>query len=93
MGRGPSCSAAYGVFLDQDVEPASPALAGGFFIIELPGKSCDYMCVCVCVCEIKYFNHGFPSSSPVLGCDFLQDDSVMTILKSPPTSILGPDTQ
>ena len=51
------------------------------------------VCVCVCVREIKYFNHGFPSSSPVLGCDFLQDDSVMTILKSPPTSILGPDTQ
>ena len=27
------------------IEPASPALAGGFFTTEPPGK-----CVCVCVC-------------------------------------------
>ena len=34
-----SCSAVCGIFLDQGVEPVSPALASGFFTTEPPGKS------------------------------------------------------
>ena len=30
-----------GVISDPGIEPASPALAGGFFITELPGKPSD----------------------------------------------------
>ena len=29
------------------IEPVSPALAGGFFTTELPGKPCMYICVCI----------------------------------------------
>ena len=32
------------------VKPTSPALAGGFFTTEPPGKHSVRMCVCVCVC-------------------------------------------
>ena len=34
---------------DPAIKPSSPALAGGFFTDEPPGKHV-YMCVCVCVC-------------------------------------------
>ena len=34
---------------DPEIEATSPALAGGFFTTEPPGKPL-YMCVCVCVC-------------------------------------------
>ena len=33
-----SCSAASGIFLDKRIEPEFPALAGGFFTTEPPGK-------------------------------------------------------
>ena len=33
-----SCSTACGIF--PDLEPVSPALAGGFFTTETPGKPC-----------------------------------------------------
>ena len=33
---------------DPEIEPTSPALAGGFFTTEPPGKPL-YICVCVCV--------------------------------------------
>ena len=36
--HGLSCPMARGIFPDQ-VQPESPALAGWFFTIELPGKS------------------------------------------------------
>ena len=32
---------------NRGIEPMLPALAGGFFTTEPPGK---YVCVCVCVC-------------------------------------------
>ena len=39
MAHGLSGSSACGVFLDQGwMEPVSPALAGGFFTTEPPGK-------------------------------------------------------
>ena len=36
--HGLSCSAAYGTFRDQGSNPVSPALAGGFFTTQPPGK-------------------------------------------------------
>ena len=46
---------------EPGIEPASPALAGGFFTTDLPGKliyiylyMCVCMCVCVCVCVCVY---------------------------------------
>ena len=35
---GLSCSLACGIFPDQGLEPVSPALTGGFFTPEPPGK-------------------------------------------------------
>ena len=42
VARGLSCSAARGI------KPVSPALAGGFFTPEPPGKP-NGVCVCVCI--------------------------------------------
>ena len=39
VGHGISCSTACGIFPDQGSNPMSPALAGGFFATEPPGKS------------------------------------------------------
>ena len=36
--QGPSCPKACGFFLGPGIKPVSPALAGGFFLIEAPGK-------------------------------------------------------
>jgi len=36
------CSAAHGIFLDQGLNPVSPALAGRFFTTEPPGKPLDF---------------------------------------------------
>ena len=38
VGQGLSCSATFGVFLDQGANPMSPALAGRLFTTEPPGK-------------------------------------------------------
>ena len=38
VAHGLSCSAAYGIFPDQGSNPVSPALAGGFFTTQPPGK-------------------------------------------------------
>ena len=38
QAQGLSCSTACGIFLDQRIEPMSPALAGGLFTTEPPGK-------------------------------------------------------
>ena len=42
---------------DPGIEPASPALAGGFFTTEPPGKAAHthtYINICVCVCVYGY---------------------------------------
>ena len=38
VAHGLCCSTACGIFLDQGMEPLSPALAGGFFTTEPPGQ-------------------------------------------------------
>ena len=38
MGHGLSCSSACGIFLDQESNLLSPALVGGFFTTDPPGK-------------------------------------------------------
>ena len=46
-----------GDLLDPGIEPASlasPELAGGFFMTELPDM-CVCVCVCVCVSRIQLF--------------------------------------
>ena len=41
----------------EPVSPASPALAGGFFTTEPPGKTyIRHICVCVCVCVCNIYN-------------------------------------
>ena len=38
VGHGLSCSSACGIFLDQESNLLSPALVGGFFTTDPPGK-------------------------------------------------------
>ena len=42
MARGLSCSASYGLFLGQEFEPMSPALAGRISTTEAPEKPCNF---------------------------------------------------
>ena len=42
MAHGLSCCTAFGIFLDQGLK-LSPALAGGFFNTEPPGKPSIYV--------------------------------------------------
>ena len=42
---------------DPGIEPTSPALAGGLFTTESPGKSFRLcVCVCVCVCVLSHLS-------------------------------------
>ena len=47
----------------EPMSPVSPALAGGFFITEPPGKPISALCVCVCVCVYYIYPllHKLPS--------------------------------
>ena len=45
----------------EPMSPLSPALAGGFFTTEPPGKPISALCVCVCVYYIYPLLHKLPS--------------------------------
>ena len=55
---GLSCSVAYGIFQDPGIKLVFPALAGGFFTTEPPGKGKDAQS-CLTLCDpMDYTVHG-----------------------------------
>ena len=64
---------------DSGIEPVSPALAGGCFTTELPGKQARHICMCVGVCaHAKLFQ-----SCPTLQPCGLQPDMLLCPWDSP----------
>ena len=49
---------------DSGIEPVSPALAGGCFTTELPGKQARHICMCVGVCAHAKLFQSCPTLQP-----------------------------